>query len=224
VNNLKKNAYFDIEEAGMLDYLLLSSVVMDYYVPTYDAMIGMVDAYDDALPENEGSWIQIYSPINTVITLQNYNTGTIYQFPIEADTTIMHKIKPSLYYVSNINGIAFKSGTNEPLNNDNSRNTINTNGDFPKDKPYILNLTSIVLKYDIPSVDKSYLVLGNNQAHPFVAYFKEEKESVAEYKEEGNSSKGVVIFFVVFGIVCVGLCVYILKKKPDEDNEDDRPF
>ena len=223
VREIRKGGAFDIQENELLDCLLFSAVVIDYSIPKAKEMVGTIDLYDDALPDEKGAWVQISSPIDTVITFTNVDTKTIYQFPIEGGTTVLHKIRDAQYVVSNVNGLTLKWFDEGAICHHNQMQIGWAAGESP-DNPFIIELEELVKKYDIKPVAKEYLLIGNSEVHPFSAYFTESHDAPEvtpePEKEEKKSNKGIIAFFSIAAAITAVICIRIYKMKDDEDSEE----
>lgn len=134
--------------------LTTSTVVIDYASWFFLERVGkVVNEFNDNIPSwyTGTGFLQINSPIDVVVTLENWNEHTLYEFYVRANKPFLVKVKMSMYAVRSVNTVENISLEEESL----SLNRFVVNVKNTEDDPTIMDITEFVTKYDIKPLDIS---------------------------------------------------------------------
>lgn len=224
-----KNCYADAMEqikagnrinATTKSELGTSTVVINYSEWYQKERIGqVVQEFNNNIPSwvTSTGFLQITSPIDIVISLEDYSTHTINNFYVRANKLLLVKVREGAYIVKEVNSTTIPE-IEEVLP---YKNNIQIQESNTEDNPYILDLEKTVDKYEITSIDlsgkpdHSYQASENNSDTIDIDSENAvvSTSNVDEKTEKSNSSIKFIIIIGASLIACIVLFVIYKKKK-----------
>lgn len=151
ISEIRNNGDISIDsEVEIID----SSVVLNYYSFESEMRKGTV-VFD--INENISDWwedrgfLEISSPVNVMIKLECYEDDTYHVFYVKANEPFLVRLRANGYFVCAVNTQGIEEGEDTLKYTNNAR--ISTENTI--DNPYKLDITKLVEKYNISSIDIS---------------------------------------------------------------------
>lgn len=181
---------------------------------------------DNISPWNSPAYMEIDSPIDIEIVLENKEQKTFYIFYVSKDTPFAVRLPQAQYNVISVNAVEIEQ-YEEVLP---SSNIIVLNEEHAdRDNPYVVNITELVNKYSIPSIDlsgKPDLSLDQNQNIPEESTIVYNKDIIGQYYDEyhndtsentdseKDTNKNIYIYIVVcvLAIIVINMIFFTRRK------------